>query len=226
MVLSRKEPIRSEQIAHVAGIMGDAFTREISTYDRDLAALRVRDRLSFLDVVISPLRAMSVQQYTVLGRLVRTLMEWDSEIDLFEYCVHRALLRHLDHYFGLASPQSPRVAHCAKLAVDIDLVIGMLARATHNPKDISAAFEAGTASLPNIDRRNSRLPHEDLMSLTQLDDSLDRLAELVPAAKKEFLSACVTTVLFDQQIEEKELALIRAVADSLDCPMPPAMLAS
>ena len=39
--------------------------------------------------------------------------------------------------------------------------------------------------------------------------------------KKNVLDACAQTVEADGVIEEMEAELLRAIADTLDCPMPP-----
>jgi uncharacterized tellurite resistance protein B-like protein len=62
--------------------------------------------------------------------------------------------------------------------------------------------------------------------LPQVDAALNRLALGVPQIKKNILSACAQTVAADGLIQEMEAELLRAVADTLDCPMPPFVGAS
>jgi uncharacterized tellurite resistance protein B-like protein len=64
------------------------------------------------------------------------------------------------------------------------------------------------------------LPREQC-GVTQIDEALDRLAQAVPIIKKNLLEACIHTVGADGVIQESEAELLRAVADTLDCPMPP-----
>jgi len=51
--------------------------------------------------------------------------------------------------------------------------------------------------------------------------ALDRLAQSAPQIKKNVLNVCAQTVAADGVIQELEAELIRAIADSLDCPLPP-----
>jgi uncharacterized tellurite resistance protein B-like protein len=51
--------------------------------------------------------------------------------------------------------------------------------------------------------------------------ALDRLALAAPIIKKNLLEACARAVGADGVIQESEAELLRAVADTLDCPMPP-----
>ena len=57
--------------------------------------------------------------------------------------------------------------------------------------------------------------------LSQVDAALDRLSQAVPQIKKNVLNACAQTVAADGVIQEMEAELLRAIADTLDCPMPP-----
>jgi uncharacterized tellurite resistance protein B-like protein len=57
--------------------------------------------------------------------------------------------------------------------------------------------------------------------LAQVDDALNRLCQAVPQIKKNVLNACAQTVAADGVIQETEAELLRAIADTLDCPMPP-----
>jgi uncharacterized tellurite resistance protein B-like protein len=54
-----------------------------------------------------------------------------------------------------------------------------------------------------------------------VDAALNRLSQAVPQIKKNVLNACAQTVAADEVIQEMEAELLRAVADALDCPMPP-----
>ena len=57
--------------------------------------------------------------------------------------------------------------------------------------------------------------------MDKISVALDRLAVAAPIIKKNLLTACVQVVGADGVIQEAEAELLRAVADTLDCPMPP-----
>jgi hypothetical protein len=57
--------------------------------------------------------------------------------------------------------------------------------------------------------------------LEQVDAALNRLNLAVPQIKKNVLEACAQTVAADGVIQEMEAELLRAIADALDCPLPP-----
>ena len=61
----------------------------------------------------------------------------------------------------------------------------------------------------------------DRCDLPQVDEALNRLGQAVPQIKKNVLNACAQTVGADGVIQESEAELLRAIADTLDCPIPP-----
>ena len=58
-------------------------------------------------------------------------------------------------------------------------------------------------------------------NLPQVDAALDRLTQLTPPLKKQVLNACGQAVAADGLVQEQEAELLRAIADMLDCPVPP-----
>jgi tellurite resistance protein len=64
------------------------------------------------------------------------------------------------------------------------------------------------------------LPRDEC-GLEQVSAALDRLALAVPQIKKNILEASVRVVGADGVIEEREAELLRAIAETLDCPVPP-----
>jgi uncharacterized tellurite resistance protein B-like protein len=64
------------------------------------------------------------------------------------------------------------------------------------------------------------LPRERA-GLRELDRALDRLAEADPSARQQILTACAACISADREISQAEGELVRAIADSIGCPMPP-----
>jgi uncharacterized tellurite resistance protein B-like protein len=67
---------------------------------------------------------------------------------------------------------------------------------------------------------NAPLAGETLTSGT-ISASLERLRHLAPFAKPALLKACVEAAAADGAFNLAEVELVRMVAATLDCPMPP-----
>jgi len=83
---------------------------------------------------------------------------------------------------------------------------------------VQAAFEKGAAVLKLGWR--SPLAAERMTSAT-VGGALERLRHLAPFAKPGLLKACVATAGADGVFRIAEAELIRMVAATLDCPLPP-----
>ncbi|HLD64798.1 MAG TPA: hypothetical protein VJA19_02025, partial [Pseudomonas sp.] len=55
--------------------------------------------------------------------------------------------------------------------------------------------------------------------------AVNKLSQLKPLHKPRLLKALARCIEHDEHISVEEAELFRAVADSLDCPMPPLLLA-
>ena len=65
------------------------------------------------------------------------------------------------------------------------------------------------------------LPSKDDCILPKVDRALDELVTASAPAKRLVLEACAATIGADGRVNVDEGELLRAIADSLDCPMPP-----
>jgi hypothetical protein len=81
------------------------------------------------------------------------------------------------------------------------------------------ALEAGLAAL-GVPTSWLLLPG-DRVDGGRLDKVLARLDEAAPALKERILTACAACALADRQVVPGEGGIVRAVAASLGCPVPP-----
>ena len=87
------------------------------------------------------------------------------------------------------------------------------------PAAIASAFQQGAGQL---DAPADALKLDpSAYDLGKIDDALNRLNQATPQIKKAVLNACAETVAADGVIQENEAELLRAIADTLDCPIPP-----
>ena len=98
-----------------------------------------------------------------------------------------------------------------------DLVEIVNWRATYEA-ELRAAFEQGAALLLCIE---PTLLAPDRCGLAELDAALERLARASPTCMQQLLTACAACITADRKVTQAEGELMRAIADALDCPMPP-----
>ncbi|MEH2010420.1 hypothetical protein [Nostoc sp.] len=57
-------------------------------------------------------------------------------------------------------------------------------------------------------------------NFTELKKSIERLRLASPKLKQAIVDACAHTVLLDNKVTDSEADLLRAIAMTLDCPIP------
>jgi hypothetical protein len=83
---------------------------------------------------------------------------------------------------------------------------------------VQRAFTQGASQLRGLNP--THLPLESC-GLTEIDAALDQLALASAPLRAQLLHACAHVVAADQFIQGREAELIRAIADAIDCPIPP-----
>jgi hypothetical protein len=83
----------------------------------------------------------------------------------------------------------------------------------------SESFRRGSKEL-DIEVKPTILAR-DKCGLKGMDTALNRLARSSPGIKKDVLKACMACISADSIINIEEAEMVRAIADSLDCPIPP-----
>jgi Zn-dependent protease with chaperone function len=222
LLLSSDPQLRSQQLQLLAQNAGEGARQETERLLPDVADVATHAKLPLVDLALPALRNFSPGQYQQFSRAMQLLIESDHEIDLFEYVLQKVVLRHLDPHFNGA--RKPLIQYYAlkPLTPDCAVLLSALAYAGQEErKKIQQAFRQGAQPLSYAARVEVGLLPAEQCDLEQVDAALNRLALAAPQIKKNVLAACAQTVAADGLIQETEAELLRAIADALDCPLPP-----
>ena len=151
---------------------------------------------------------------------MRGVAEADNQVSLYEYALQRHLLRHVAIHYGYAREPEVRYRSSEPLVGPVRHVLGALAYVgSAQPSDAARAFALGVQALswPGVD---SSLPPRAL-DLRELDRALNELDAAAPPLKRRILAACAACIGADGRVTLEEGELLRAIADSLGCPIPP-----
>jgi hypothetical protein len=221
LLLDPRADLRDLQLTRLeAGVAPQDFAETLRLV-APVQALPDTHRLPLLDLAMPALRQMSPRQYRVFRAQVEVLMIADQRLSLFEYTLRCVLHRHLDAQF-LPRRQTP-VVHSSplKLAYPVATVLALLAwEGQPEPDQAARAFDIGMRGYIGGDH-TYRLPPREECSLAQFDAALQTLNQSVPAIKRRIVVACTACILANQQVTVRESELLRAICDTLDCPLPP-----
>jgi Zn-dependent protease with chaperone function len=219
LLLDERDNIRAEQLRDLK--VDDAMRAEMFRLYSRRAEIPLEQRLPLVDLVIPTLRHLSPDQYAVFRDNVRHLVETDREIHLFEYALQKTILRHLELFFTKSRGPGVKYRSVVPLLPEVSALLTGLAVVGHDdPAERPGAFAAGVRELL-VNTNSHPVQCGTACDLAAIDAALDRLAEASPEVKRSVLKACRTTVAHDGVVELREYELLRAIADALDCPMPP-----
>jgi hypothetical protein len=143
-------------------------------------------------------------------------------VELSELLLQKIVLRHLAPKFGLSRPSAVQFYTLKPLVSDCALLLSPLANVgSTDPVEVQKTFAAGAPYLRAPENSGLMLVPAGQCGVDQLDAALDRLTQAVPIIRKNLLQACVQVGGADGWIVEAEVELLRAIAETLDCPIPP-----
>lgn len=215
LLASQDAVVRGRQFENI----DEGLRTDVETCVRRFAGLDAARRLALVDLAIPTLRHLSGDQYTAFRAAVTAFIEADGEIRLFEFTLQKILTRHLDMAFTNAVGPAVRYRSLVPLLPDVSVVLSAFANVC-GENDPDRAFHAGLAELLV---KPSSFPMErvETIDLQAFNEALDKLAEAAPDVKRTVLTACGAVVMNDETVNDDEAQFLRAVADALDCPIPP-----
>jgi Zn-dependent protease with chaperone function len=180
-----------------------------------------RARLPLIDMALPSLRRLSPHQHQDFRKLVERMVMADQKCDLFEYAVLHILRRHLDRYFKKIPPPTVQYSSLTSLSAECSVLLSGLAHTGHEKEEAAKeAFEKAQEELED-GRVAVKFRVSADCELTDMSQALDKLALASPAIKRQILRASAAAVSHDEKVTVQEGELLRAIADALDCPMPP-----
>lgn len=221
-LLADEESARKKQLEELGRATSDGVRQETIRIWPDVQGVPPQARIPLVDLALPALRRLSSAQFEQFRAAVNTLVASDSETDLFEYMLQKIVMRHLETRFYPERRPVTQFYDLRPLARDCGVLLSATAYAGQDdPAQARAAFAQGAESLGRIARCEIPWLPPDECALPHLDRALDRFSQSVPQIKKNVLNACAQTVAADGLIQPREAELLRAVADALDCPVPP-----
>ncbi len=206
--------LRADDRASIIERDVDDRVREL---ELDTAGLDAMQRLTLASMALPALKMLSKPQYDRFVADVVALIKADRRIDLFEWVLHRVLLKGLRPHFEGATPTPMRHRDLVGLNAQIACMLSAIARA--GSADAAAqqrAFAAGAAAVGAELKPDTT----DDPNFTRLNDALKELRAVQPLVKPRLIKGCAAAALIDG-VTASERALLIGVAATLDCPLPP-----
>jgi Zn-dependent protease with chaperone function len=219
LVLDDDEYMCRRQLDHLARVADTGVYDETIRLRNIVRNLKIENRLPLIDMALPTLRQLSKSQYALFKENLKVLIEADGRLSLFEWTLQKIVCHHLDQAFAGKSGAARKSTTLPQSRQACAILLSLLVYSNHHdgltePEVFAvAARELAGVEVQLLDRGK--------LAFKRLDGAVDELAGLAPMEKAKLLKACAACVLADKKIEPIEAELLRAIADTLDCPMPP-----
>ncbi|MCG8451209.1 MAG: M48 family metallopeptidase [Pirellulales bacterium] len=216
LLLDRDAEICSKQMNKLSELTTADIVEVTTKLNPVIEKLDARVRLPLVDMALPALRAMVKSQYVEFSQAFQEMVKADERLSLFEWMLHRVLLRHLQPQFEKTA--APRIAYYGlqRLAEPCAVLLSTLAYA--GSADAEGAFAAAGRHLPEV---TLKLLPAERCGLGQLDQALVQLTRVAAKHRERLIKACAAATCADKQVKVREVELLRGISDMLDCPMPP-----
>jgi len=218
LMLALEPAARARQLASLRPQLQADVAAALDRLDAELSGLGEGLRLPLLELAMPALKQLGKTQWALLQRNLIMLAKADGKVELLEWTLLRILQRNIEG----PRPLDGRY-HLLELADESAVLLSALAHAGHPaPAQAAQAFASARAVLP-FD--HLAFADQGMPKMQELDKALGRLNQMWPLQKPRLLKAMACCIEHDGRISDAEAELMRAVADMLDCPMPPLLTA-
>jgi Zn-dependent protease with chaperone function len=216
LLLDKEASVAAKQIKAI----DEAFGADTVAGVRDLAAREpaVELRMPLLDICFPALRRMPFDRYPVFRNVLLEMIRADGKVGLFEWALHRAVLRHLEPAFVPAKPRLSSHTRLAAVKAEAGVILSALAHVGAKAEDATRVFDLGAKEL---DLSGLVLRSRRDCGIQALDKACAGLNRLREPGKRKLITACTVVITADGMVTVAQAEILRAVADALECPMPP-----
>jgi Zn-dependent protease with chaperone function len=214
-------PAEREAVRGYGGDEGAAAVEALLPLVRDAGA---EARLPLLDLALPALLALPPEEARRFRDAVAEVSRAGGGGGIFEYALAHTLARRLQGA-GKGVDRAGRGKRSFEpLRPHVETLLSAVAWAGSGgePGAARAAFEAGVRRLPSS-AGALRLRDAGEAGLETVDAALTAMEHASPAIQRVFLEACADAAAADRRLDVAEAELLRAIAESLDCPMPPVL---
>lgn len=221
LVLNENNATRQRQLEFLASDADPGVYEELQKLTAQIESVDAEQRLPLITIALASLRQLSEPQYTLFKENFKKLIALDNKVNLLEWALQKIVFHNLDAVFEKHKRLHFGKKNLKSCQQSCALLLSIIVHST-SQKNISKqqALLAGAETLDF----SIELKAIDSISFEDLNVALDQLALLKPLQKPALLKACVACISADKNVLPIEVELLRAIAATIDCPIPPLLV--
>lgn len=205
--------IKKKQVEKLAEVMPEIQSKDLQNTLSKLYEVDRKDYIPLLDLAAPALEFLADSQKNSLVQCVNMLIMTDDKFELEEYLYFIILCKILNTKPKAFKSQNKEPS----LLIAATKLLSTLAYFGHNDKaEIEKAFKSG---IKGLGVKNADTKMSVVKDVAELDRCLTAIKRLNFQNRKIILKACQKVVTHDGKITNNERILVRAVSDSLGCPV-------
>lgn len=219
LLLNKETEIQTAQWQLLEKNFSAAQMHSLKPWALQASLLAPHLRLPLLDISLPALKHLSPSQYQLFKTSMNSVISANKHTDLIEWSFSRIITHNLEPH---TTPN--RFVDVAQLKNEVCTLLSIVAYA--GATSVENARTAFNTSKVILGFNDATLMNESDYNVIDLDAAVTRLNDLKPLQKPKLLKAISQCVLADKTITVLEAELFRAIADTLDCPVPPLIVTS
>jgi Zn-dependent protease with chaperone function len=221
LLLHSEAAIRQAQLDYIEASADSGVHGELARLLSSGLSIARDSRFAIASIAISSLRQLSKPQYLRFKANLEHLVSLDGKVSLFEWALQKIVTKNLD---AVVLAQASAGLGRLDLAAATEAAGVVMSIITYcDPQQDMSPSQVFSAGKEALEEKVELIPL-GAISIGLLNEAATKLAELKPLQKPKFLKACAAIITADGTIAPIESELLRAVAATIDCPMPPLAL--
>lgn len=217
LLLAEDGKLRDGEMRFLEKAAGEEAAQLAQQWQGEVRDLHSARKIALIDLALPTLRGLSPLEYERFLKVTQWLIASDAQVDLFEFMLQRVVERHLVSHFEKRGFRKIRYTKFSQLSEEANVLISTMAGVgASSEQEVRKAYAEAVTSLPGWNQ--SLVGGSALSELTQI---LTRFDQASPLVKKKLLLACGRAAAADGDLANREAEMIRAIADSIGCPVPP-----
>jgi Zn-dependent protease with chaperone function len=214
LLLAPQPDLRNRQLTLLNENLAAGESHNLNTIMYASTRMAAHLRLPLIELCITALKQLSAAQHTDFLHCLNVLIHADQKVSLMEWAIYRIVLHNIRQ-----DPRPMRTRDLQEMHDDCQLLLSLVAyTGANNQTEAESAFAQAGSALPF---KHFTLLTAEAIKLDAMDAVLARLNQIKPLQKPQLLKAMSICVMHDGKLHVHEAELFRALADGLDCPIPP-----